>query len=338
MNILVTGGAGYVGSVCAEELLAAGNSVVVLDNLSTGHRDAVPSSATFVEGDFGDATLIRDIVREHKIEAAMHFAGETLVGKSMSDPQPYFRTNVHKGVDFLDALLTSGVRRLIFSSTAAVYGEPLATPITEEHPKNPINAYGESKLMFERILDWYQKAYKLHYATPRYFNAAGASKIRGEHHSPETHLIPLLLQSLLDPDYEFVIHGGDYPTADGTCIRDYVHVADIARSHILALQGISEGRFQGPFNVGTSKGFSVLQVLKAVEEVTGSKLKFRIGPRREGDPAILVASHERLTRELGWQASLSGILDIVRTAWEWRKLHPDGYASSVEVQLPVRCW
>lgn len=337
MNIILTGGAGYVGSVCAQELLAAGNTVVVLDNLSTGHRAAVPQSAVFIEGDFGDASLVRDVVNGYRIEAAMHFAGETLVGKSVSDPQPYFRTNVQKGIEFVDALLTSGVRRLIFSSTAAVYGEPLTTPITEEHPKNPINAYGESKLMFERILEWYQKAYQLEFAAPRYFNAAGATQIHGEHHSPETHLLPLLLQSLLDPDYEFVIHGDDYPTADGTCVRDYVHVVDIARAHILALQGISQGKFNGTFNVGTGQGCSVLQMVKAVEDVTGLRLKFRVGPRRAGDPATLVASHQRLSRELGWRQRRSNIVEIVRSAWSWSKLHPHGYLGSSEMQFSTQC-
>src|SRR5215831_19248931 len=252
MNILVTGAAGYVGSVCAEQLIAAGNDVVALDDLSTGHREAVPDSATFVEGDFGNSGLVRDVVREYRIQAVMHFAGETLVGKSMSDPRPYFRTNVYKGIEFLDTLLVGGVRNLIFSSTAAVYGEPISTPITEDHPKNPINAYGESKLIFEKTLEWYHKAYGLRYAAPRYFNAAGATDIHGEHHNPESHLLPLLMQSLLDPDYQFVIHGDDYPTPDGTCIRDYVHVLDIAHAHILALQAVGDGKFHGPFNVGTS--------------------------------------------------------------------------------------
>jgi len=333
MNILVTGGAGYVGSVCAEQLLAAGNAVVVLDNLSTGHREAVPRDAIFVEGDFGDASLIHDLVRKYKIEAVMHFAGETLVSKSMTDPQPYFCTNVYKGIEFLDALMTNGVRKLIFSSTAAVYGEPIATPITEVHPTQPINAYGESKLMFERILEWYHKAYGLRYAAPRYFNAAGASEAHGEHHNPETHLLPLLMQSLMDPDYEFVIHGADYPTVDGTCIRDYVHVLDIASAHILALQAIGDGKFQGAFNVGSSNGCSVRQVLKAVEEVTGSRIRFRVGARRQGDPAVLVASHERLSKELGWQPRLSNIIDIVRSAWKWRQIHPDGYVDSLEAQV-----
>lgn len=337
MNILVTGGAGYVGSVCAQELIAAGNTVVVFDNLSTGHRSAVPQAAVFVEGDFGNGSLVQDVVREHRIEAAMHFAGETLVGKSMSDPQAYFRTNVFKGIEFLDALLSSGVRNLIFSSTAAVYGEPLATPITEEHPKNPINAYGESKLMFERILEWYQRAYKLRYAAPRYFNAAGATDLHGEDHTPETHVLPLLMQSLLDPDCEFVVHGDDYPTADGTCIRDYVHVLDIASAHICALQGIRNGRFHGPFNVGTSTGYSVLQVLRAVEEVSGMRSRFRVGPRRGGDPAVLVASHERLSRELEWQPRVSNVVEIVRSAWNWKKLHPQGYKDWSGVELPA-CW
>lgn len=327
MNVLVTGGAGYVGSVCAEQLLADGNRVIILDDLSTGHREAVPDAAVFVEGDFGNAWLVKTLVQEHRIEAAMHFAGETLVGKSMTDPQPYFRSNVYKGIDFLGALLSSGVRKLIFSSTAAVYGEPITSPITEDHPRNPINAYGQSKLMFEHVLDWYQRAYGLRYAAPRYFNAAGASERRGEHHNPETHLIPLLMQTLLDPDYEFVIHGNDYPTLDGTCVRDYVHVLDIAAAHVLALQALASGKFHGPFNLGTSQGCSVLQVLKAVEDVTGLHIKFRVGSRRAGDPAILIANHDRLSTELNWKPRSSDIYDIVKSAWTWRQSHPQGYRS-----------
>ncbi len=330
MNVLVTGGAGYIGSICTEHLLEEGHTVVVVDNLSTGHREAVSSNALFEEGDFGDTVLIRDLVNQHRIEAVMHFAGETLVGKSMTDPQAYFRTNVRKGIDFLDTVLANGVRKLIFSSTAAVYGEPISFPISEDHPTRPINAYGESKLMFERILEWYRRAYGLMYAAPRYFNAAGATQDYGEFHNPETHLIPLLLWSLLDPSYKFIIHGDDYPTPDGTCVRDYVHVLDIARAHVLALNALKEGSFYGAFNIGSSTGYSVRDVLRAVEKVSGKNLTFRVGPRRQGDPAVLVASQERLCRELRWQPRYSSLESIVRSAWEWRCRYPEGYGNRKE--------
>jgi UDP-glucose 4-epimerase len=328
MNILVTGGAGYVGSVCTEELLREGHTVVVIDNLTTGHQEAVPVGALFAKGDFGDKRLIGELVRAHGIEAVMHFAGETLVAKSMTDPQSYFQTNIRKGVDFLGVLLQEGVRKLIFSSTAAVYGEPKSSPITEDHPKQPINAYGESKLMFERILEWYQRAYGFLFAAPRYFNAAGASQMHGEDHMPETHLIPLLLQSIVDPSYTFIIHGDDYPTPDGTCIRDYVHVLDIARAHILALYALKEGSFSGPFNIGSNTGHSVREVLRAVENVTGKKVPFEVGAKRSGDPAVLVASHERLRQELEWEPKNSNLENIIDSAWRWRSSHANGYERS----------
>jgi len=328
MNILVTGGAGYVGSVCTEELLREGHTVVVLDNLATGHREAVPAGASFIIGDFGDTRLVGGLVRDHRVGAVMHFAGETLVGKSMTDPQSYFQTNIRKGIDFLEVLLQEGVRKLIFSSTAAVYGEPISSPISEEHPTRPINAYGESKLMFERILGWYQRAYGFRFAAPRYFNAAGASQEHGENHVPETHLIPLLLQSIVDPSYKFVIHGDDYPTPDGTCVRDYVHVRDIARAHILALHALQSGSFTGPFNIGTSTGYSVRDVLRAVEKVAGKKVASEVGPRRQGDPAVLVASPDRLRRALGWEPRDSSLEKIIGSAWEWRRNHAHGYEGS----------
>jgi UDP-glucose 4-epimerase len=325
MNILVTGGAGYIGSIVTEQLLKEGHTVVVVDDLSTGHREAVSPDALFREGDFGDTILIHDVISEHKIEAVMHFAGETLVGKSMTDPQAYFQTNVRKGMDFLDTLLENGVRKFIFSSTAAVYGEPISCPISEDHPMRPINAYGESKLMFERILEWYRRAYGILYAAPRYFNAAGATPDYGEYHTPETHLIPLLMQSIVDPSYTFIIHGDDYATPDGTCVRDYVHVLDIAQAHILALHSLDEGSFYGAFNIGSSTGYSVREVLRVMEEVTGKDVRFRVGPRRQGDPAVLVASQERLQRELRWQPRFSSLESIIGSAWEWRRRYPQGY-------------
>jgi len=331
MNILVAGGAGFVGSICSEQLLSAGHAVVVIDNLSTGHRDAVSPSARFTEGDCGEKELIRDLVRRYQIDAVMHFAGETLVEKSMTDPRSYFQNNVRKGLDLLDAVLECGVKKFVFSSTAAVYGEPVETPITEAHPKAPINAYGESKLMFERILEWYRRAYGLQYAALRYFNAAGASQDFGEDHHPESHLLPRILDCAMSPSREFVIYGDDYATPDGSCVRDYVHVLDIAQAHILALGALHDEHRHGAYNIGSNRGYSVREVLGAVEEVTGQKLRVAIGARRTGDPAVLVASHDRVVRELGWQPRLSSLRDIVQSAWDWKQKHPEGYTAAKEV-------
>ena len=260
MIVLVTGGAGFVGSVCTERLIAAGHKVIVLDNLSTGHRSAVPSGAAFIEGDFGDANLCNDLVGKFEIDTVMHFAGETLVEKSMTDPRAYFLTNVRKGIDFLNVLVDCGVKHFVFSSTAAVYGEPKQTPITEDHPTGPINSYGESKLMFEKMLEWYRRAYGLKYIALRYFNASGASETLGEDHHPESHLIPRLLDSAMHADSEFVVFGDDYPTPDGTCVRDYIHVRDIAEAHVIAAAALNQ-RIWGTFNIGSGKGNSIKEVI-----------------------------------------------------------------------------
>jgi UDP-glucose 4-epimerase len=331
MNVLVVGGAGFVGSVCAEQLLAAGHTVLVVDNLSTGHREAVSPSASFVEGDFGNQELIRDVVRKYHVDAVMHFAGETLVEKSMTDPRVYFQNNVRKGLDLLDTLLECGIKKFVFSSTAAVYGEPVATPIAETHPKAPINAYGESKLIFERILEWYGRAYGLRYAALRYFNAAGASQHFGEDHNPESHLLPRILDCALDASREFVIYGDDYTTPDGSCVRDYVHVLDIAQAHIRAMDALDDGQHQGAYNIGSSQGYSVREVVRTVEDVTGRKLRIRVGSRRAGDPAILVATHDRVVRELGWKPRFSDLQDIVQSAWDWKRKHPQGYVAVPKV-------
>jgi UDP-glucose 4-epimerase len=327
MRVLITGGAGYVGSICTEELITAGHEVVILDDFRTGHRAAVHPAAQLIEADFGNAAIVRNLLRSTSIDTVMHFAGETLVAKSMTDPQSYFDVNVKSGIEFLNVLLEHRIKVLIFSSTAAVYGEPLDIPITETHQKKPINAYGESKLMFERILEWYGHAYGLKYAALRYFNAAGASSRYGEAHTPETHLLPCILDSFFDSGTEFVVHGEDYDTPDGTCVRDYVHVVDIAQAHILAMDALLQGQRGGAYNIGSSKGYSVREVLCAVEGVTGRKLPIHIGPRRIGDPAVLVASHEKLVSELGWRPRFSDLLSIVRSAWEWRQRHPRGYSA-----------
>jgi len=324
MNVLVTGGAGYVGSVCAEELIRARHRVVVVDDLSTGHRNAVPEGACFVKADIADRARLRRIIHRHSIDSAMHFAGATLVEKSMTEPRYYFQNNVQKGLMFLETLLEQEVRNFIFSSTAAVYGEPVSTPITEDHPTTPINAYGESKLMLETILEWYHRAYGLNCVALRYFNAAGASERLGEAHRPETHLLPLLLEAASDSNKFFQIYGDDYPTPDGTCIRDFVHVRDIAQAHILALRALPKLGFR-IYNVGDGHGYSIRDVVKAVEGITSRKLPIRVGPRRPGDPAVLVASPQKLCRELKWKPRYSGLPTIVRSAWAWRLRHPDGY-------------
>ncbi len=323
MNILLTGGAGYVGSVCAEQLLAQRHEVVILDNLSTGHREAVPPEAIFVEADMAQSEVVSSVIAQHQIEAVMHFAGETLVTKSMTDPRCYFENNLRKSIAFLDTAMQGGVNKIIFSSTAAVFGEPVRSPIDETHSTQPINAYGESKLMFEKVLSWYQRAYGLRYIAVRYFNAAGASAQRGEAHWPETHLIPLLMQAALDDSKEFKIYGDDYPTADGTCIRDYVHVLDIAQAHILALKALGLGRY-GVYNIGSGCGYSVREVLKAVEAAAGKKLRVKVASRRRGDPAVLVASHEKLVSDLGWNPQFSDLTEIVRSAWDWQCRHVYG--------------
>jgi UDP-glucose 4-epimerase len=327
MRVLLTGGAGFVGSVCAECLLADGHQVTVIDNLKTGHREAVPGGAVFCEADFADAKVADDILRRFQPETVMHFAAETLIENSMTQPRLYFENNVRKALQFLDLLLDSGIKSFIFSSTAAVYGSPVTTPITEEHPTKPINAYGESKLMFETILDWYRRAYAFKYIALRYFNACGATVLCGEHHEPETHLIPRILESVRRAASELVIYGDDYSTPDGTCVRDYVHVKDIAQAHILAMKALRNGG-NGVYNIGTGVGYSVREVVSAVEQATGQKLKFRVGPRRDGDPAVLVASNVKLTKELNWKPQYSDLSDIVKTAWEWSQAHPDGYRPS----------
>lgn len=328
MNVLVTGGAGYVGSVCSERLITEGHKVIVLDNLTCGHRESVPADSIFVEGDFGDVRLCRDLIRDFAIDTIMHFAGETLVEKSMTDPRAYFLTNINKGIDFLNTAIDLGVRGLVFSSTAAVYGEPKYTPITESHPTEPINAYGESKLIFEKILDWYRRAYGLRFIALRYFNASGATELLGEDHYPESHLIPRLLESVRSGS-EFSVFGDDYPTPDGTCVRDYIHVSDIAEAHLLAANALASG-ICGIFNIGTGKGNSIKEVISAAELVIGQQLKFRKGPRRVGDPAVLVASHEKITKVLGWKPKCSSLHEILKSAWQWKTGHPCGYSQGHE--------
>lgn len=324
MNILVTGGAGYVGSIVTEELLKQGHGVIVLDNLQQGHLEAVDSVPGLIIGDFSQVETLDSIFGKLEIHAVMHMAAETVVEYSMTDPGRYFQNNIIGGIRLLDTMLKHSVSKFIFSSSAAVYGEPQSAPIAEEHPKLPLNAYGESKLMFERILYWYGRAYGLKHISLRYFNAAGASARFGEDHSPETHLIPNLLRAALDHHTPVNIFGTDYPTRDGSCIRDYVHVVDIARAHVLALEGIDSlsGRC---YNLGNGEGFSVFQVVAAARQVTTAKIPVNICPRRNGDPAVLVARSDRARAEMGWKPQFPEIETILNDAWHWLKEHPNGY-------------
>jgi UDP-glucose 4-epimerase len=326
MRILVTGGAGYIGSVVAEELLADGHTVVVLDDLSKGHRAAVPEAASFEQADVGDAPAVERILRAHGVEAVVHMAASSLVGESVTDPGKYYRNNVVAGIALLSAMVRAGCLRLVFSSTAATYGEPVKQPIEETDPTEPTNPYGESKLAFERALPWFTGAHGLRFASLRYFNAAGASERAGEHHDPETHLIPLVLQAAAGKRAEVVVFGEDYPTADGTCIRDYVHVIDLARAHVAALGFLSER--SAIYNLGCGgAGYSVRQVIDVARAVTGKPIPVRVGARRPGDPAVLVASSDRIRRELGWKPRFQDLEAIVGSAWSWMQRHPDGYGT-----------
>jgi UDP-glucose 4-epimerase len=324
MNILVTGGAGYVGSVCAEQLIQERHRVVVYDDLSAGHRAAVSPEAVFVKGELADSAKLRNVLRKHRIEAIMHFAAKALVDESVRNPALFYAHNVSGTLTLLDLAIESGIRKFIFSSSAAVYGEPQSLPIPEEHPTAPVNSYGETKLAIERALSWYAPAYGLTFAALRYFNASGATPALGEDHRPETHLLPRLLDAALDPSKEFLVYGEDYPTPDGTCLRDFVHVLDIARAHILALRKLARIK-SAIYNVGLGKGYSIREVVRAVEDVTHRKINVRAGPRRAGDPARLVASPAKISRELGWKPRHSELVKIVRSAWQWRQKRPHGY-------------
>ena len=324
MNVLVTGGAGYVGSVVVEMLLKEGFKVVVVDSLIEGHRSAIPSDITFYKEDIGDRAAIRKILVDNKIDAVIHMAGETLVSKSMTHPQDYFINNVAKGIELLEAMRESGVKRIIFSSTAALFGNPVFTPITEEHPTEPINTYGRSKLMFEQMLEWYNRIHGLNYVCLRYFNAAGATADHGEHHSIETHLIPIVLQVALGKREHVNILGTDYETRDGSCIRDYIHIEDLAMVHVGALRKMDE---TGPqkLNLGNGGGYSVKEVIAAARKITGHPIPAKEADRRPGDPAVLVASSEKTHNLLGIKFKYPEIEQIVETAWKWHSRNPDGY-------------
>jgi UDP-glucose 4-epimerase len=324
MNVLVTGGAGYVGSVVVEMLLKEDFNVVVVDSLVEGHRSALPENINFVKADIGNRETMKKTFRENGIDAVIHMAGETLVSKSMTHPQDYFIGNVSKGLELLEAMRESGVRRIIFSSTAALFGNPEYTPIDEEHPTSPINTYGRSKLMFEQMLEWYQKVHDLNFVCLRYFNAAGATENHGEHHRVETHLIPIILQTALGKRDHVDIYGTDYDTRDGSCIRDYIHVEDLAMVHVEALRKMDTIGSQ-KLNLGNGEGYSVKEVIEAARKITGHPIPAREAGRRAGDPAVLVASSERTHSLLGVKFRYPAIHQIVEAAWKWHSKNPNGY-------------
>jgi UDP-glucose 4-epimerase len=324
MNILVTGGAGYVGSIVTEELIKLGHDVIVFDNLSTGHRKAVSPRAELVIGDIRNSKDLDQTFSKYEIDAVMHMAADTVVECSMIDPKRFFHNNVIGGIDLLDAMIKYGILKIIFSSSAAIYGNPQSIPIEEDHPKNPVNAYGDSKLMFEHILWWYGQAYGLTHISLRYFNAAGASERLGADQHPANLLIPSVLKAALNKDHPVSIFGDDYPTKDGTCIRDYVHVLDIARAHISALNKLDK-LIGKAYNLGSSSGYSVLDIIDVARKVTKADIHIDICPRRAGDPVSIVASSKLAKAELGWKPELSNIEDIISSAWLWTKKHPIGY-------------
>jgi UDP-glucose 4-epimerase len=323
MNILVTGGAGYVGSVVVEELVQQGYEVVVLDNLSQGHRGAVPPGVPLVVGDLADVAAVNAVFDAHRFDGVMHFASYTLPGESMQKPLKYIGDNVANGLNLLRAMVEHGVRRFILSSTANLFDQPTQIPIAETASIIPGSPYGESKYLLERILSWLDRIHGVRYAALRYFNAAGATHEHGEDHDPEVHLIPLVLQVALGQRDDIEIYGTDYPTRDGTCVRDYIHVADLAQAHLLALEALDQGSCT--YNLGNGQGFTVREVIDVAREVTGHPIPARDGPRRPGDPATLVASSDRLQRELGWQPRFPALRDIVQSAWAWHRAHPHGY-------------
>ena len=323
--ILVTGGAGYIGSVTAELLVSRGERVVVLDNLSRGHRSALLKNTPFYEGDIGNRELLKRITSEQEIEACIHFAALAYVGESVTDPARYFRNNVEHGIRLLDGLLEANVKRFVFSSTCATYGEPQTIPISENHPQQPTNPYGWSKLFMEKIMESYDEAYGFKFVALRYFNACGATAELGEAHDPETHLIPNVLRASLGQLPFVSVFGDDYPTPDGTAIRDYIHVSDLADAHFRALEHLRDGGQSERINLGNGHGYSVLEVIEAARHVTGKPIEIRIEPRRQGDPSRLVADAARARSVLGWVPAYPELTSILESDWKWRSKHPVGY-------------
>ena len=327
MSILVTGGAGYIGSHAVYQLIDRGNDVVVIDNLQTGHQEAVHPEAKFYEGDLRDRDFMQEVFSKEKIEGVIHFAANSLVGESMEKPLKYYDNNVYGTQVLLETMVAFDVPYIVFSSTAATYGEPEKVPITEDMPTNPTNTYGETKLAMEKMMKWCEAAYGIRFVSLRYFNVAGARQTGeiGEDHNPETHLIPVVLETALEKREKIVIFGDDYPTADGTCIRDYIHVEDLIDAHILAFDYLKDGGKSDIFNLGSSQGFSVKEIVDMARKVTGKEIPAEIGPRRPGDPSVLIASSEKAKKVLGWNPVRTNIEQIITDAWNWHRNHPDGY-------------
>ncbi|MDZ4815218.1 MAG: UDP-glucose 4-epimerase GalE [Verrucomicrobiota bacterium] len=322
MKVLVIGGAGYIGSICVEQLINGGDSVFVFDNLSEGHRSAVDERAHLIEGDFADSQKIHDAIKSARPEAVMHFAANALVGESMVNPSKYFKNNVASAINILDAMVEVGVKNFVFSSTCATYGVPAYVPMDEQLPQVPINPYGESKLMFEKVLGWYDKIHGIKHVNLRYFNAAGASEKFGEHHRVETHLIPNVLKVALGQKDSVDIYGTDYQTADGTCVRDYIHILDLFKAHRLALDHPTSDSF----NLGSGIGYSVKEVIDTCRKVTGHEIPANEMARRPGDPDQLVAASDKARNVLGWKPQYDNLTKIVESAWRWHKKHPTGYS------------
>jgi len=335
MAVLVLGGAGYIGSVTVEQLVRSGRKVVVYDNLSTGHREAVEPTAVFVEGDIGDSARLEKTVRELNIQNVMHFCAHSVVDQSVKDPLRYYQNNVQNGIRLLATLQRCGVKQFIFSSSAAVYGEPATVPVDENAPTNPMHPYGRTKRMFEEILGDCSAAGDLHCISLRYFNACGATPKCGEDHRPETHLIPIVLEVAAGKREALSVYGRDYPTPDGTCIRDYIHVSDLAEAHVRALTALERGAATTVYNLGNGHGFSVLEVVQAVEEITARKIPIHFVARRPGDPARLVAASSKIHDDLHWYPQITDLRRIIETVWQWRQEHPHGYAPPPAAQAPV---
>lgn len=318
MKILVTGGAGYIGSFIVNKLINLNYEVAVLDNLSKGHKQAIHPKAEFYNIDLNNISKLTELFRENRIDSVIHMAANSLVGESVENPRKYYENNISNGLNLINAMLDNGVKNIVFSSSAATYGEPEQVPIAESHQTKPTNPYGRTKLMFEKIMEDYKKAFNLKFTALRYFNAAGCSEKLGEHHSPETHLIPVIISSVL-ANQKIKIFGNDYPTKDKTCIRDYIHVEDLSDAHILALKN------QGIFNLGSETGYSNLEIIQEVEKVSGKKVIFEFAPRRAGDPAVLIASSKKIKEELNWKPKYN-LNGIIKSAWLWHSTNPKGYA------------
>jgi len=331
MSVLVLGGAGYIGSHAVYQLIDQGESVVVMDNLETGHRQAVHPQATFYEGDMRNAQFLNSVFEQESIDTVVHFAANSLVGESMENPLKYFDNNVYGTQVLLKAMIDHDVKKIVFSSTAATYGEPEAVPITETMPTNPGNAYGETKLAMEKMMKWTALAHGLKFVSLRYFNVAGARETAeiGEDHRPESHLVPLILQTALGQRAEITVFGDDYNTPDGTCIRDYVHVEDLIRAHLLALDYLKQGGESDIFNLGSSQGFSVNEMISTARAVTGKEIPVKVGPRRAGDPSVLIASSDKARKVLGWNPSFTSVTKIMEDAWNWHSSNPNGYEKEV---------